>query len=126
MAVGLIDRLISSCKVQQRTSHPPHPTTKGYSNKELQEYKYIIYGNVITQMKVIVTVALKLKVELKNKESDARAQRIALIAAGGGNVFVLLISFSLAHCRRFWFLDFLSDSWTNEIAQDIKALWLDP
>ena len=51
-------------------------------------------------MKVIVTVAIKLRVPLGSKENDARAQRIASIPAGG-------------------------DSWTTDVAKDIKALWAD-
>jgi len=72
----------------------------GFSQQELKDYKYIIYGNVITQMKVIVTVALKLKIELSSPENTARAKKIASIPAGG-------------------------DSWTNEVAIAIRELWKD-
>jgi GTPase SAR1 family protein len=72
----------------------------GYSKKELEDLTYTVYGNVITQMKVIVTVALKLKIDMEKPENSERAQRIAAIPAGG-------------------------DSWTVDVANDIKELWQD-
>jgi hypothetical protein len=72
----------------------------GYTKEELAEFKYTIFGNVITQMKVIVTVALKLNVPLDTPDNTARAMRIAQVAAGG-------------------------DSWSLQVADDIKVLWKD-
>lgn len=72
----------------------------GYTTDELKTYKMIVYGNCITQMKVIVSAAMKLGIEMDNEENKARAARIAKLAATG-------------------------DSWTVEVGQDIKALWQD-
>jgi hypothetical protein len=58
----------------------------GYSPKELADFKYTVYGNVITQMKV--------------GSQTERAQRVSQVAAGG-------------------------DSWTTQLADDIKELWSD-
>lgn len=41
----------------------------GFSTEELQSYKYIVYGNCVTQMKVIVNAATKLGIELESDEN---------------------------------------------------------
>lgn len=41
----------------------------GYSTDELMEYKYIIYGNCITQMKCILDAAEKLNMTVANTEN---------------------------------------------------------
>jgi len=41
----------------------------GYKDDELASYKYIIYGNCITQMKVIVSAAAKLNIQLDSDEN---------------------------------------------------------
>lgn len=41
----------------------------GFSPEDLQSYKYIVYGNCITQMKVLVTAASKLNLELSSDDN---------------------------------------------------------
>lgn len=41
----------------------------GFSTDELQSYKYIVYGNCVTQMKVIVNAAMKLDIALDSDEN---------------------------------------------------------
>ncbi len=41
----------------------------GFSTDELQSYKYIVYGNCVTQMKVIVNAAMKLNIDLASEEN---------------------------------------------------------
>eukprot|EP01115_Flamella_aegyptia_P015399 TRINITY_DN941_c0_g1_i2.p1 TRINITY_DN941_c0_g1~~TRINITY_DN941_c0_g1_i2.p1 ORF type:complete len:301 (+),score=80.41 TRINITY_DN941_c0_g1_i2:356-1258(+) len=73
----------------------------GFSKEELMSYKYIVYGNCVTQMKVLVNAAQKLNVTFSSPENEKRAQRLANAPPGG-------------------------DSWSIELAEDIKALWEDP
>lgn len=72
----------------------------GFSKEEIQSYKYIVYGNCVTQMKVLVGVALKSNFQL-NHENVIRATRLENVPPGG-------------------------DSWSVELACDIKELWKDP
>jgi len=73
----------------------------GFSTEELQSYKYIVYGNCVTQMKVIVNAAMKLEIELQGEENKKRAERLTKVPSGG-------------------------DAWSTELGDDIKHLWADP
>lgn len=75
-------------------------TNGGFKEEELASYKYIIYGNCITQMKVIVSAAMKLGEQLDSDENKERAQRIAKLPAAG-------------------------DAWNQQVGEDIQALWKD-
>jgi len=72
----------------------------GYKPEELSTYKFIIYGNCITQMKVIVSAAMKLGIEMESEENKARAARISKLPAAG-------------------------DAWNRQVGEDIKELWVD-
>lgn len=72
----------------------------GFSTEELQSYKYIVYGNCVTQMKVIVNAAFKLGYQLDSPENERRAERLAKVPSGG-------------------------DAWSTELGEDIKNLWQD-
>lgn len=41
----------------------------GFSQDELQSYKYIVYGNCVTQMKVLVSAAVKIGATLDSEEN---------------------------------------------------------
>lgn len=73
----------------------------GFSQEELQSYKYIVYGNCVSQMKVLTTQATKLERSLSNPENQRRAERLNKLQPTG-------------------------DVWNNELGQDIKELWTDP
>jgi len=72
----------------------------GYTKDELLEYKYIIYGNSITQMKCILEAAQKLNMGVANPDNLVRYKRMLATKSGG-------------------------DAWSAEVAQDIKHLWAD-
>eukprot|EP01118_Nematostelium_gracile_P005969 TRINITY_DN1905_c0_g1_i1.p1 TRINITY_DN1905_c0_g1~~TRINITY_DN1905_c0_g1_i1.p1 ORF type:complete len:349 (+),score=81.66 TRINITY_DN1905_c0_g1_i1:93-1139(+) len=72
----------------------------GFSVEELQGYKYIVFGNCVTQMKVIVTAAQKHNIPLE-EGNQKRAERLTRVPPGG-------------------------DAWTTELGEDIKHLWTDP
>jgi GTPase SAR1 family protein len=72
----------------------------GYKEEELATYKFIVFGNCITQMKVIVSAAMKLGIELDSEENKARAARISKLPAAG-------------------------DAWSKQVGEDIKELWAD-
>jgi GTPase SAR1 family protein len=72
----------------------------GFSSEELQSYKYIVYGNCVTQMKVIVNAAIKLGIKFDNEENEKKAEKLTKVPSGG-------------------------DAWSTELGQDIKALWKD-
>jgi len=71
----------------------------GFSPDELQRYKYIVYGNCVTQMKVLVSAAMKLGFPFE-EQNMKRSERLTKVAAG-------------------------ADSWSNELGEDIKMLWKD-
>lgn len=73
----------------------------GYSEEELMAYRYIIFGNCITQMKVIVSAAFKLGIEFSSDEVRSFAEEIARLPA-------------------------TADCWTPELGKKIKRLWEDP
>jgi len=73
----------------------------GFSPEELQSYKYIVYGNCVSQMKILVQTAMKQELEFANAENKKRAERLAKVPPSG-------------------------DSWTLDLAEDIKQLWTDP
>jgi GTPase SAR1 family protein len=72
----------------------------GFSQDELQSYKYIVYGNCVTQMKVLVSAAVKTGAQLDSEENMKRVEKISKVPSGG-------------------------DAWSTELGQDIKALWAD-
>jgi len=72
----------------------------GYTKEELMEFKYIVYGNCITQMKCILEAATKLRMSVSNPSNQVRFNRMLDMPNGG-------------------------DSWSTEVAMDIKHLWLD-
>jgi hypothetical protein len=41
----------------------------GFSTEELQGYKYIVYGNCVTQMKVIINAAEKLNIPFSSEDN---------------------------------------------------------
>lgn len=72
----------------------------GYSQEELSSYKYIIFGNCITQLKVIVNAAGKLNIEIEDEENKIRAANFAKLPSGG-------------------------EAWSREVGEMIKHLWKD-
>ena len=57
----------------------------GFTEEEKKAYRYIVFGNCITQMKVIVTAADKLGVSYSSPQNKERADRIAKVIS---NVFI--------------------------------------
>jgi len=72
----------------------------GFTTEELQSYKYIVFGNVVTQMKVILNAAEKLIIPFDSEENKRRAERVTKVPNGG-------------------------DAWSPELGADIQALWTD-
>jgi len=72
----------------------------GFSTEELQSYKYIVYGNCVTQMKVILNAASRLDIQLADEQNKKRAERLTSVPSGG-------------------------DAWSTELGDDIKHLWQD-
>jgi len=71
----------------------------GFSLDEKEAFKNIVYGNCITQMKVIVSALTKLGVSV-DPENEVRVQRMLKVPPAG-------------------------DYWTQQIGEDIQALWAD-
>jgi len=72
----------------------------GYSQEELLNYKYIVFGNCIAQMKTLLNATSKFNVEL-GANSRKCAERVSKIPSTG-------------------------DVWSSELGEDIKILWADP
>jgi len=71
----------------------------GYTQKELESFRYVIHGNCITQMRVLVEAALKDNFPIEERNKNA-VQRLREITPNGS-------------------------SWSDQVAQDIKTLWSD-
>jgi len=72
----------------------------GYTQKELEQFRPIIYNNLISQMKVLVGAADKLAVPLKEENKGHIARVNETQATGAG--------------------------WSTDVGLSIKALWADP
>eukprot|EP01098_Paradermamoeba_levis_P008036 TRINITY_DN3345_c0_g1_i3.p1 TRINITY_DN3345_c0_g1~~TRINITY_DN3345_c0_g1_i3.p1 ORF type:complete len:355 (+),score=105.48 TRINITY_DN3345_c0_g1_i3:194-1258(+) len=70
----------------------------GYSAEELLSYKYIIFGNCITQMKVIVNAAQKLGIEIEGDDNKLHAANISKLPSGG-------------------------EAWSHDVGEMILQLW---
>jgi len=73
----------------------------GFTSEELQSYKYIVYGNCVSQMKVLVAYCLKEGKQFTDPENMQRAERLSKVPPTG-------------------------DSWSPNLGEDIKQLWKDP
>jgi len=69
----------------------------GYKHEELLEFKAIVFSNLITQMRILSTAALKANVTFTKAESKAKAEK--------------LLSTDI--------------EWSEEISKDISDLWSD-
>lgn len=72
----------------------------GFTDQEKKAFRFIIYGNCITQMKVLVGAVEKLELEYEDPGSRDRAQRIMDLPTTG-------------------------DAWSKQCGEDIHALWHD-
>jgi len=72
----------------------------GYTKEELSAHKFLVYGNIITQMKLLCSSAIQLATQLDSEENQRRAERLVDTSPGG-------------------------DTWTLELARDIHHLWKD-
>eukprot|EP01104_Vermistella_antarctica_P002459 TRINITY_DN126_c0_g1_i1.p1 TRINITY_DN126_c0_g1~~TRINITY_DN126_c0_g1_i1.p1 ORF type:complete len:359 (-),score=104.05 TRINITY_DN126_c0_g1_i1:215-1291(-) len=72
----------------------------GLRNEELEAHKFIVFGNCITQMKVLVNASFHLDIELELESNDARAERIANLPPR-------------------------SECWSGQVGYDIQELWKD-
>jgi len=73
----------------------------GFTTDELKTYKFVVYGNCINQMKVVVNAANKLGLPFQNEQNKASAERLTAASSSG-------------------------DDWTVDIGVDIQNLWSDP
>jgi len=101
----------------------------GFTREELMTYKFVIYGNCITQMKVIVHAAAKLGVSMSTEE-NAVSPRPAPTPRGSpftllSRTFTVLSLLSQERADRLAKLPAGGDSFTSEVAEDISALWAD-
>jgi hypothetical protein len=90
----------------------------GFTTEELQSYKYIVYGNCVTQMKVIVNAALKLNIELESDEN-----RVSLLPSEAK--FSANNSSMKRRAERLTKVPSGGDAWSTELGDDIKHLWAD-
>eukprot|EP01094_Clydonella_sp_ATCC50884_P014468 TRINITY_DN2489_c0_g1_i3.p1 TRINITY_DN2489_c0_g1~~TRINITY_DN2489_c0_g1_i3.p1 ORF type:complete len:399 (+),score=138.68 TRINITY_DN2489_c0_g1_i3:130-1197(+) len=72
----------------------------GFTQDELKQYRFIVFGNCITQMKVLVAAGEKLEIPLAESQNIEVAKRVASLPPGGG-------------------------SWSAEVGSDIQQLWAD-
>jgi len=70
----------------------------GFSADELNTFRYIVYGNIITQMKVLITAANRLECEWSSEEMKDLGQKVSLLPSGG-------------------------DGWNPKVGEQIKTLW---
>ena len=51
----------------------------GFTKEELMSYKYIVYGNCVTQMKVLVNAANKLNVVYANRDNEVSRVEVFVV-----------------------------------------------
>eukprot|EP01094_Clydonella_sp_ATCC50884_P022597 TRINITY_DN5238_c0_g1_i3.p1 TRINITY_DN5238_c0_g1~~TRINITY_DN5238_c0_g1_i3.p1 ORF type:complete len:329 (+),score=124.99 TRINITY_DN5238_c0_g1_i3:247-1233(+) len=71
----------------------------GFTERELKAYRYVVFSNCISQMKVLVSAAARLGIPLSD-ENQEKAEQLSGLPTGG-------------------------DNWTREVGEFIKALWED-
>lgn len=77
----------------------------GYSREECMVYRDIIYANVVQSMQDLIQASIKLSIPIEDPDNRERAQRIANLDTD-----------HLMH---------VSKVFTQELARDVAALWLD-
>ncbi len=108
----------------------------GFTQDELLEYKFVVFGNCITQMKVIVNAASKLGIEMSTEENRVNTSSsfrspenppLSLARCSVQSVWMTTFSRYRSQIRaeRMAKLPPGGDSWSLEVAQDISALWQD-
>lgn len=71
----------------------------GFTERESKAYRYVVFSNCMSQMKVLISAAARLGIPLA-EENQAKAEMLAGLPTGG-------------------------DNWTREVGEHIKALWAD-
>ena len=56
----------------------------GFTDDELKQYRFIVFGNCITQMKVLITAAEKLGIEMGDPANKVRRSVASRAVPGGG------------------------------------------
>jgi len=73
----------------------------GFSKEELNGFKYIVYMNCISQMKVLASIVVKYDIPLGEESNKLRVAKLTKTATS------------------------VDENWSPGLAQDIKALWSD-
>jgi len=71
------------------------------SKEELMSFQHVIYGNTITQMKLLCAEAIKVGINMSTEENQRKAERMIQCPGNG-------------------------DSWRSDLATDMRMLWRDP
>ena len=50
----------------------------GFTPEELQSYKYIVYGNCVSQMKLLVSACTKMNKQMSSEENQVRKQQLSI------------------------------------------------
>lgn len=73
----------------------------GYTDEELSAYRFVVFGNCISQMRVLCQNAKKLQIEMELDANRANAERLIATKT------------------------VIESTWTPELAERIKRLWAD-
>jgi len=72
----------------------------GFSKEELNSYRYIVFVNCLTQMKILVNASIKLNIQMSSPDVHAVRERFSRYPP-------------------------TADIWSPEVAKDIQILWSD-
>eukprot|EP01121_Diplochlamys_sp_Union-15-3_P008046 TRINITY_DN2102_c0_g1_i7.p1 TRINITY_DN2102_c0_g1~~TRINITY_DN2102_c0_g1_i7.p1 ORF type:complete len:300 (-),score=39.76 TRINITY_DN2102_c0_g1_i7:255-1154(-) len=73
----------------------------GYSEEDRKRFRVVVFSNIITQMKVLISSSEKLEIPIKNDTNKEYAREIENLAENDG------------------------EAWSSELAEKIKQLWAD-
>lgn len=79
---------------------------RGYSADELRDFKFIVYANIIKNMKALVDACLHMNIGVENAQNKERATKIADLEDD--------------------FVMYVQKIWNSELGHDIQKLWQDP
>ena len=79
---------------------------RGYSAEELRDFKFIVYANIIKNMKALVDACLHMNIEIVDAQNKERATKIADLEDD--------------------FVMYVQKIWNSELGHDIQKLWQDP
>ena len=92
----------------------------GFTDHEQKAFRFIIYGNCITQMKVLVGAVEKLGLSYDSADNDVRLSAMVTLSLSH-----LMLTLLQNWASQLIELPATGDAWSRQIGEAIMALWND-